>query len=265
MRMHVSSASRPKRITTTRSSTVKIAWSTAHPDRRCGSRYDIAAVGSTKNARRRTTYEYSSLESEVQHFRLQLDQTKKCHIFSSPTPPLRSLNTRPASSPTRPAVLCGTVTCTTNPLFRPTPRSSSTAPEDTPLPRTPTASPLRTPPEQRNLQPARGTRRSTPPPPPPLERARRTPRAPLPSRRARHHPDARRRHGRANRRHRRWGGRRALASPPWSVRPTGRRRRATRSRTDPVRARPRPSRDTPPSASRTRRVDDTRVVRDRVF
>ena len=93
MRMHVASASRPKRITTTRSSSVKIAWSTAHPDRRCGSEYDIAAVGSTKNARRRTTYEYSSLESEVQHFRSQLapliSPDKKVSHFLITDPPRR--------------------------------------------------------------------------------------------------------------------------------------------------------------------------------
>lgn len=39
--MHTSSQSWPNRITMTRSSSERIAWSTAHPLCRCGSRYDI--------------------------------------------------------------------------------------------------------------------------------------------------------------------------------------------------------------------------------
>ena len=39
--MHVSSQSWPKRMITRRSSSARMAWSTAHPECRCGSRYDI--------------------------------------------------------------------------------------------------------------------------------------------------------------------------------------------------------------------------------
>jgi hypothetical protein len=40
--MQVSSPSRPKRRHTTRSSSLRMAWSTAQPLRRWGSRYDMA-------------------------------------------------------------------------------------------------------------------------------------------------------------------------------------------------------------------------------
>ena len=39
--MQVSSQSWPKRMMTRRSSSARMAWSTAHPECRCGSRYDI--------------------------------------------------------------------------------------------------------------------------------------------------------------------------------------------------------------------------------
>ena len=40
--MQVSSQSWPKRMTTRRSSSARIAWSTAHPECKCGNRYDIS-------------------------------------------------------------------------------------------------------------------------------------------------------------------------------------------------------------------------------
>jgi hypothetical protein len=39
--MQVSSQSWPKRMMTRRSSSARIAWSTAHPECRCGNKYDI--------------------------------------------------------------------------------------------------------------------------------------------------------------------------------------------------------------------------------
>lgn len=43
--MHVGSQSCPKRMTTTRSSSDRMAWSTCHPLCKCGSMYDILAAG----------------------------------------------------------------------------------------------------------------------------------------------------------------------------------------------------------------------------
>jgi hypothetical protein len=40
--MQVSSQSWPNLMMTTRSSSAKMAWSTAHPECKCGSRYDIS-------------------------------------------------------------------------------------------------------------------------------------------------------------------------------------------------------------------------------
>ncbi len=42
--MHVSSQSCPKRMTTARSSSANMDWSTAHPECRCGKRYDMAGA-----------------------------------------------------------------------------------------------------------------------------------------------------------------------------------------------------------------------------
>jgi len=42
--MHVASESRPKRMTTTLSSSVTIAWSTSQPECKCGRRYAILIV-----------------------------------------------------------------------------------------------------------------------------------------------------------------------------------------------------------------------------
>lgn len=43
--MHVGSQSCPKRMTTTRSSSDRMAWSTCHPLCKCGSMYDILTAG----------------------------------------------------------------------------------------------------------------------------------------------------------------------------------------------------------------------------
>jgi len=42
--MHVSSQSCPKRMTTARSSSARMDWSTAHPECRCGKRYDMVGA-----------------------------------------------------------------------------------------------------------------------------------------------------------------------------------------------------------------------------
>jgi hypothetical protein len=44
LRLRTGSQSWPKRMMTTRSSSLRIAWSTAYPESRCGNMYDMAAV-----------------------------------------------------------------------------------------------------------------------------------------------------------------------------------------------------------------------------
>jgi hypothetical protein len=44
LRLRTGSQSWPKRMMTTRSSSLRIAWSTAYPESRCGNIYDMAAV-----------------------------------------------------------------------------------------------------------------------------------------------------------------------------------------------------------------------------
>lgn len=93
--MHVSSQSWPKRMTTRRSSSARIAWSTAHPEWRCGRRYDILASPATTTAR--ASFLPSSLS-------LSLSSVYQCeNIFremtdSSPLPPsLPSFPTYPVT------------------------------------------------------------------------------------------------------------------------------------------------------------------------
>lgn len=82
--MQVSSQSWPNRMTTRRSSSARIAWSTAHPECRCGNKYDILVAPpldppSLSAASRRAvlstdkqTSNYTPRKAKVGHLRLFL-------------------------------------------------------------------------------------------------------------------------------------------------------------------------------------------------
>lgn len=81
--MHVSSQSWPKRMTTRRSSSARIAWSTAHPEWRCGRRYDILASPATTTARACSSLSLSSVYQCENIFREMTDSSSLPHSFPS--------------------------------------------------------------------------------------------------------------------------------------------------------------------------------------